>query len=105
MNQSINYEAVCRTASATPGLLIRLGKLSLGNFTKGNLTLGKFMKVYLPLINLPKVFYLVSNFYEIFFLVMWLIHIRVAPKSQQIEKRKKSSNRKEEKNCVTAGEN
>ena len=55
MNHTPNYKAVCRTAPATPGLLIKVGKLTLGNFTYGNLTLGKLTRVYLPCINLYEV--------------------------------------------------
>ena len=33
MNESMNYEAVCRTAPATPGLLINIGSQNMQFFT------------------------------------------------------------------------
>ena len=55
MNHTPIHEALCRTALATPHLLINVGKLTLVNYTNANLTLGKLKRVYLPCINLHKV--------------------------------------------------
>ena len=54
MNHTPIHEAVCRTALATLGLVLKLVKLTLGNLTNGNLTLGKLTGIYLPCINLHK---------------------------------------------------
>ena len=39
MNHTPIHKAVCRTALATLGLLMKVDKLTFGNFTNGNITL------------------------------------------------------------------